>query len=434
MKLPIFRNASKFNRNALLLMLLTLVAQSIPIVASPVLTRLYSPEDFGVFAFYVGIIQILSVLITAKYELAIVLPKRRSHAYQLTVLTIMITFFLSLILFLIFWILEKEIIYIFNNPKLTEYIFLIPANVFLIGLGSSLYYWFNREGNYSSMGNSRIIQSGGTSVIQLLLGIMSQLESLGLILGRILGRFLSIIFMLQRFIKDKERDDNYKLSVLKFKSLLRVFKSFPKYALPSSLLSEALSYFLLIYLNIFFTQSIAGFYLLVQQVLGVSITIISGSIGDVFRQVASKSYGSRGECRKEFVDTLKKLLLISVIPFTVLFFIAPDLFSFLFGIEWRQAGVYAQILAPKFFLQFIAIPLDNVFIIAKELKMQLYFQIFSFVMMLIAMLAGYFSQDIHATILFYSITFSITYIVQIAATWRLSQGKTIVPQQFNTTI
>lgn len=415
------RNTSKFNRNALLLMLLTLVAQSIPVLVSPVLTRLYTPEDFGIFAFYVGIIQILSVLITAKYELAIVLPKRRNHAYQLTILTITITFFLSVILFLIFWILEKEIIHILNNPKLTEYIFLIPANVFLIGLGSSLYYWFNREENYSRMGNSRIIQSGGASVIQVFLGIMSQLEYLGLVLGRILGRFLSVIFMLQRFIK--ERDDNYRLPVLKFKSLLRVFKSFPKYALPSSMLSEALSYFLLIYLNLFFTQSIAGFYLLVQQVLGVSITIVSGSIGDVFRQVASKSYASGGECRKEFVGTLKKLLSISVIPFTVLFFIAPDFFSFLFGIEWRQAGVYAQILAPKFFLQFIAIPLDNVFIIAKELKMQLYFQIFSFVMMLIAMLAGYFSQDIHVTILFYSIAFSITYIIQIAATWKLAQGK-----------
>ena len=92
---------SEFSRNVLTLMTGTTIAQAIPIAISPILTRIYAPEDFGMFALYMSVASIISVIATGRYELAIMLPKKDEDAVNIVALSIIISFFVSFISLLI---------------------------------------------------------------------------------------------------------------------------------------------------------------------------------------------------------------------------------------------------------------------------------------------------------------------------------------------
>ncbi|SVD81723.1 uncharacterized protein METZ01_LOCUS434577, partial [marine metagenome] len=89
---------SEFSKNVLTLVTGTTIAQAIPIAISPILTRIYTPEDFGVLALFISITTILGTIANGRYELAIVLPKRDNNALELTALSIIITIGFSLLL------------------------------------------------------------------------------------------------------------------------------------------------------------------------------------------------------------------------------------------------------------------------------------------------------------------------------------------------
>ena len=79
-----FLPKSTYAKNVLTLMTGTGLAQAIPIAISPILTRIYTPEEFGVFALYMAIASILTVLVTGRYEMAILLPKKDPDLIFLT--------------------------------------------------------------------------------------------------------------------------------------------------------------------------------------------------------------------------------------------------------------------------------------------------------------------------------------------------------------
>ena len=91
---------SEFSRNVLTLMTGTTIAQAIPIAISPILTRIYTPEEFGIFALYMAFISIGAAIVTGKYEMAILLPKRNEYAKYLVVISIFLTTCFSILLYI----------------------------------------------------------------------------------------------------------------------------------------------------------------------------------------------------------------------------------------------------------------------------------------------------------------------------------------------
>jgi O-antigen/teichoic acid export membrane protein len=174
-----------------------------------------------------------------------------------------------------------------------------------------------------------------------------------------------------------------------------------------------------ILLSVFFSTASAGFFMLTQRVVGAPIYIVGGAVGDVFRQQASVIYAENGECKVVYLKTFKKLILISFVPFVIFFIIAPDIFSIIFGEKWRIAGEYAQILAPMFFLQFIANPLSNMYLIAQKQKEDLTMQIILFLVILTPFLI--FSDAFWAIVL-YSIGYSSIYLYVIYVTSKFAYG------------
>jgi O-antigen/teichoic acid export membrane protein len=413
---------SEYGRNVLTLMTGTIIAQALPIAVAPILTRIFSPEDFGIFAFYFSIVSILGVLVTARYELAIVLPRRKDDAYQIVILSCVIAGFVSTLVFFIIWCFESQIASLLDNPVITSWLYWIPLSIFLMGVYQSLYYWFNREKAYKNMSESRILQSSITSSSQIGFGIFTKLSAFGLILGQVLGQMLATIYMGNKFFKQTK--GYHRPQKLKQFALAKRYINFPKFLLVAHSMNTTCMQLPVIFLNMLFTSSVAGFYLLSQRVIGTPLTIVGGAIGDVFRQNASKAFAERGECVKEYKHTLKKLFLISIFPFGIFLFVAPDLFAFIFGGSWGEAGKYAQILTPMFFLQFLANPLTNMYLIAEKQKKDLYVNIVLFIVTFFPfLLAMYLTISVETVISLFSFFYSLMYIAHLIITFNFAKGR-----------
>lgn len=162
----------------------TTIAQAIPIAISPILTRIYTPEDF---ALYMAIASILSVVATGRYEMAIMLPKKDEDAINIVALSIAISFFVSFIPFLIVFIFNTQITELLGNPEISNWLYFIPVTVLLTGIYQSFNYWSNRKKQYKRLATSRVIQSSAASATNLGMGF-GGFGTSGLILGQILGQ------------------------------------------------------------------------------------------------------------------------------------------------------------------------------------------------------------------------------------------------------
>jgi O-antigen/teichoic acid export membrane protein len=395
---------SEFSRNVLTLMTGTTIAQAIPIAISPILTRIYTPEDFGLYALFISITLIIASIVSGRYELAIVLPKKDDDAINILALGFIITVCLSVFFLIIVILFDNYFITFFNNEKIVFWLYLSPITVFLIGLFNLLQYFNNRKKNYKNIANATIVKSIVLSVVQLLMGFM-HLGISGLISGQIISQIFANIILLKKII-------NYKLFISKVKimkiiALAKRYKDFPKFSM-WAVLANTLSLNLInILISSLYSIATLGFYSLVQRVLGMPSTLIGRSIGQVFFQEATKEKQKMGKINKIFNETAKKMFFLGIVFFGVLFVIVEDLFAVVFGEEWRIAGEFAKIVLPLFFIRFIVAPFTFIPIIFDKIKVDLYFQIGLLMTYIIIFIIGYYKDlDFHS--LLYVITFVVT--------------------------
>ncbi|GJQ23509.1 MAG: hypothetical protein HBSAPP01_12990 [Candidatus Brocadia sapporoensis] len=176
-----------FAVNVLTLMTGTTIAQAIPIAISPILTRIYRPEDFGIFALYMSIASMLSVIATGRYELAIMLPEKDEDAVNIVALSLIIACFVSFLALVIVWVFNESITKLLDNKEISKWLYFIPLSVFLTGAYNAFNYWSNRKKQYKRLAISRISQSGATVTSQIGMGF-SGLETAGLVGGSVFGQ------------------------------------------------------------------------------------------------------------------------------------------------------------------------------------------------------------------------------------------------------
>jgi len=412
-----FKPKTEYSRNILTLMSGTMLAQAIPIAISPILTRLYSPSDFGTFALYFALAVLFGSLVAGRYELSILIPKQDESARQIVLFSISISFFVSILLFIFIYINIDWLVQLLNNPDIKIWLYILPVNVFMISIINILYYWFNRHKEYKVLAKTKILQSSNRAFFSLLFGFFH--KSFGLIIGILIGSFSNFIYSIK---KANDDDIFHKPNMHKVKILMKKYSDFPKFNILTTLLENVSGNIPIYLLTIFFGPMVVGFFSLSQQVIRVPLSLIGVSFGDVFRQQASKDLQHIGDCRNIFLLTFKKLFIIATIPFILFYFIAPSLFLFVFGPEWEMAGTYAQIMTPLFFLQFISSPLSNMFLIAQKQKLDLLIQIFSFITMSLGMIIGYYvSKDVSTILYIFTIIYSIKYLIQLTLSYRFTK-------------
>lgn len=356
-----------FVRNVLTLMTGTTVAQIIPMVVAPLLTRIYTPNDYGLLALFSSLSAFFSIVATARYELAIVLPAKDEHAFNLFALSSVITVVFSLILLIIFCYTPTSFWELLLNSSLENWIYVIPLNVLLLGLYQSLSYWANRKKEYKRIALSRVYQSVLVAFSNIGMGLCEFGVS-GLIVGGIIGQSIATIILgWQTWIKDR-----FLIAVVKYKTMMEqanLYKKFPLINTPHALLDTINTSGTIFILTYYFGTNVVGQFAIMQRILQMPVSLIGGAIAQVFYQSASQRF-QEGKCiRPLVVKLLHRLVNLIIVPAFILFFFAPDLFNFVFGERWSIAGQYTQMLVPYMFFHFLVSPLSFIpFILNEQFK------------------------------------------------------------------
>jgi O-antigen/teichoic acid export membrane protein len=362
-----------FAKNTLTLMLGTIIAQAISIAIFPILTRIYSPEDFGLLSLYVAFISVLGVIATGRYELAIMLPKEEEDAKDLIKLSVLIAFIISAIIAipLTFW--RSEISDYFGNPAMARWLYLIPISIFLMGVNQALVNWNNRRKHFYKTSLSRINQMISQGSAQIYLGYMSKTG--GLIIGFFIGIFSSVLYML---IKNSQ----YKLFLSKtekkriINQLIR-YKKIPKFGILGAFCDTGAIQMPIFIITKFYSHSITGMFSLTFRMLNIPSNIVSSAISQVlFQKIVEISHKNP---RQLFGYITKLFFILFILYLPVILFLmifGEDLFEWFFGYQWREAGSYAGYLAIAVALRFAVSPLSAVLGIEKNIKIGVAWQTF----------------------------------------------------------
>ena len=419
-KLPKFK-LSDFSQNVVTLISGTGIAQLLPIAVSPFLTRIYNPDEFGVFAVFISFVMIFSTVTTGRYELAIVLPKLDKNALMILIISITLTVVLNSLIFLLIIFFGEDIVRVLDKKEALFWLYLVPVMVILLTIHQSYYYWYNRKKKYKDLAKNKVLQSGVTVLINIVLGLLA-FGSLGLIFGRILGQAVSS-FSLFRSTYHDLKNITPDVSKARIYLLAKKFVNFPKLLVFSRTMNTISSQIPLILFSALFNSTFAGYFMLTQRVVQAPMSIVSNAIGDVFRQSANAYYIDHGQCREIYFSTLRKLIKLSFGPFFIFFLYSPELFLYIFGVEWEIAGKYAQALTPMFFLQFISNPLSNMFLISEKQFQDLWWNICLLFTVLLSIYFGAFVfRDSYLTVILFSSGYSLLYIINLLLSYKFSKG------------
>ncbi|KXG81457.1 lipopolysaccharide biosynthesis protein [Pseudomonas mosselii] len=333
------------------------LAQALPIALAPILTRLYTPEDFGIFALYGSICAMLTVLVTGKYDLAIVVPKYENEAVNLVALALLLSLSISLLLMALLVISDNAIVTLLGHPAIGPWLYLVPCATFILGCYYALNFWANRHGYYKNMAVSRVVQSGCAGVVQLMAGL-ARFGLAGLIVGQLLGQFVSVLFFFVSY-RQEGRGKLRRVNFIRILCVARKYKSYPKFMVPGQVMNVGANELPLLLLTVLYGPSVAGLYSLAQRVMTAPLSLFANAIGDVYRQRAAEEFVARGECLGIFLFSFKRLFFYAFLPMVPILLFGPDIFAFVFGETWRGAGEIAAVVAVLMFFQTLSLPLSN---------------------------------------------------------------------------
>jgi len=402
-----------FLKNVLVIATGTAGGQFVLLITSPFLTRIYSPEDFGVFAIYTSVLSVLVVIVSLRYNLAILVAKTYRAAIELFTISIIITILMSLGVLILLMSFGGVILEFFNLDVPTYYFFLLPISLFFLGIYQVFTQLAIRNENFKVIAKTKFVQSSILGISQLLYGFLfKSFGGLGLLIGDSTGRFSGNVTM----IKTLSKKDFNLMKKIKVRSLVKTAKSyikFPLYSSFSGLLNNGVLQMPPLILAIMFTQNVVGLFALTQRVVGVPMKMIGQSIAEVYLgECAKLSRENPKLLLKLFKNISKRLFLIAIIPFAIVLVGAQEIFAIIFGMEWREAGYYIQLLSVMYLIQFIVFPLSQTLEILEKQKTQLFWQVSRGLIIVCSLtIPPYIGMTPSQTIFLYGLAMSISYVL-----------------------
>lgn len=367
---------SEFRRNFLALFSGTTLAQVIPFLFAPFLSRVFSTEDYAIYGLYIAIFEVLAIIIAGRYELTIVLPKKDSDATQLVYGALFIALGLSLIVFVLTLFFNEKFSLVLNNPGLAPFLYFLPLSLFFYAVTRVLNNYLIRNKKFAAIAKYKMSHKTGEAVSALGLGTLKW--SNGLIIGDIIGRFLLSALSVHSALKIGIKET--KISWPKIKEVLLSYKDFPLYNSFPAVFNSMATLLPVFLISKFYNEELTGSFNFARTILVAPLALISASVSQILSQKLAQLVNEK----KSIFQFLKPvgivLVILAILMIALLYPFAEILFSFIFGVEWGVSGQISSILVFAFALQFILTALYPVFYILKSIKVSSVWQVFYFLM------------------------------------------------------
>lgn len=346
------------------------LSQLFPILLMPVLTRLYSPQEFGIFATYMSVSYILAIIFSFKFDVAQVhesSDEKSELLFKISLILASLSFLFCLLLIMLFNVITHKYTSKSNVFPINT-LFFMAIIAFLLSINNSCYLNLNKRASYRLMSYGRLLGSFIYVSSALFLGFYYDFEN-KLLISFLASQVIVLLFM---FIKL-----DITLSKFNFKSAFKIARKhidYPRYALLSGVCNMGVNQLPIFILGTSFAPSLAGAYYLVDKTLHSPISLLGGAVGAVFREKAQKDFELEGNFSNIYKETTNNLALIGGILFFIVMIFGDFIYSKFFGSKWELAGSFSQVLAPMFFAKMVVSPVMSSIYVSKKLRVDFWGQ------------------------------------------------------------
>lgn len=345
---------SRFARQVGVLAGGTAVAQVIMMLSLPVLTRIYSPQDFNLLAAYASALGLLSVAACLRFNIAIPLPEEDRTAFHLLLLSLASGGLLAFFLILPVALMPAAIAELLGQPALKPFLWMLPLGVFLAAAYDALQYWSSRQRRFAQVARSRVTRAIGGVGTQACVGLATP-GPMGLLLGHMLLSGLGFLSLALSFWRE-DRIVATKTLPADLREAATRYRQFPLYSVPEALFNTAGLEISILIIAAMAIGPDAGFLMLAMRVLGIPMMLVGTSVAQVYLTEAPEKL-RLGELVLFTRRTMWTMAKVGAPLLALAAFVSPFLFPYIFGAAWAPAGIMVLWLAPMFLLQFIASPI-----------------------------------------------------------------------------
>ena len=392
-----------FGHKVMVMFLGTALGQFSSVLLSPVLTRIYTPQDFGVLGVFTALLTIMAVIASLRYEMALPLAKTKEDAANMLAVCGLSLLFTTSIGIVILACLSKETMESMHLGVILPYRWLLPVGFFCIGAYQVLVYFATQRDSFGIIARTKIYQGLAGPFTQIGLGLL-QLGPWGLILGFVTGQSTGSGLLFSRLVLPKGAMDG--LSWASIRMLAKRYIRFPLLSSWAGLVnSVGSSQLVLVVIPILYSSTIAGYIFLTDRIVGRPLLLISTSILQVYLGDVSKSIESDPQAiRKRFLTLAGQQFCIVAVWLLIVNLLAGYFFPILFGQEWAEAVPYLHVLSIAYLPQMVISALAHTLQVLERQGLSAIWEIGRLVAVAGSLGMGYYlGLDALHTLLWYSI-------------------------------
>lgn len=393
--------SSSFFKNVVALSTGTAAAQAITMLASPLITRIYGPESFGILGVFSAITNIIAPIAALTYPVAIVLPKRDIEAKGLMILSFIVSLCISFMTLLFLLFFKDSVVNVFHLHEIASYLYLIPLVIIFAGIMQIMNQWFIRKSKFKLSAKATFYQSVISNSGKVGLGYFYPSAFVLVVLTTFSYAIRAILLMLyerpSRLFKEA-----IKKKYINLYNLMVKYKDFPLYRAPESLITSLSHGVPTLMLTILFGPATVGFYSISRTVLSLPTQMVGNAVGDVFYPRVAKSFNNGKDISNMIFKATIIMFLVSLFPFGIVILFGPQLFAFVFGAEWYVAGEYARWISLWSITNFSNRPATRSLAVINAQKFHLLYTTFGLIIRIASLWLGFyfFKNDIFAIAMF----------------------------------
>lgn len=329
---PLARNTLKLSTSNVIMYLL-------PLIVTPILSRLYTQEDYGEWGVFSSAFLIVNSILFLSYENTIVKSKDEREIPGLCLTCMLVALTIIAGTTLVFLGGRALHLRFFSDfPSLTALVVLLFISMF----NQLLYNLSNRYERYTLMSVTNVVQGIGQALFRLVLSAVRSFN--GLIVGNILAQLLSVVSYTHGLRRHLVRLTSSRPLWTDVRRLMMRYKNFPLFDAPGLVLEAAIFNMALIILSLFFPKSVIGCYSIIFQFLVLPISLVGSAMSKVYYKEISVAHTDEA-IASTTKRVVKMTFLLAMMPITFIVLGGDKLIAWYLGHQWTVAGNFALCLS-----------------------------------------------------------------------------------------
>lgn len=388
--------SSSLIRNSAKISVSNIIMYMLPLIVTPVLTRLYTPESFGEWGIFSSFVAIVNIGLFLGFENVIIQAKENEVSHIIK-LCMGVTLCVISAIALSFYVCIKGNLHFFTEFPTPHILFIY---LLLYAIYTILYNIANRYEQYYTLSFSSIVQGGSQAFFRIILAFVCIQALNGLILGTVIAQGCTALFILVFLLRKNLLRIDLGFCFKRIKQLASQYRNFPLYDAPASMLSFAAFNLPVIILSLYFNKAAIGCFSIILQLLLMPMSLIGSAMGKVYYQKISADNGNIGHTTNEM---LRILSVISILPLLIIACGGDKLIVLFLGSQWQSAGKVALCLALWSFPTILTQPLLYIFRVRNQQRLMLLYDILYFILGIgVLSIFCHFSHNLYTILIAYS--------------------------------